>query len=83
VAVSYVFSANANDFAIFDIATSDTPGTVVGQLLVTSRNKVYGYATFDSKPVTMSGTFSAARLSLTLKGTDTSGEKVSIKIFQQ
>jgi hypothetical protein len=83
VAVSYVFSANTNDSAVFDIATSDTPGTVVGQLLGTSRKKVFGYLTFDGKPVTMSGNFNATRLSLTLKGTDATTEKVSIKIFKQ
>jgi PKD repeat protein len=83
VAVSYVFSANTNDSAVFEIATSDTPGTVVGQLLVTSRNKVYGYLTFSGKPVTMSGNFRAARLSLTLNGMDATADKISIKIFKQ
>jgi PKD repeat protein len=83
VMVSYVLNANANDSAVFDIVTSDTPGAVVGQLLVTSRNKVHGYLTFDGKPVTMAGTFSAARLSLILKGTDATAEKVSIKIYKQ
>jgi PKD repeat protein len=80
--VSYLISSNATDAAIFDIAASDTPSTVIGQLLVTSRSSVYGYVTFNGKPVTMSGTFSASHLSLTFKGTDATAEKVSIKIFR-
>ncbi len=82
VAVSYAITNNANDSGIFDIATTADPGTVVGQLLVTSRNKVYGYITFDSKPINFSGTFSVARTSLTLRGTDPSAEKFTIKLFQ-
>jgi len=81
-AVSYRITSNANDAAVFDIATSADPATVVGQLLVTSRNSVYGYVTFDGKPINFSGTFSASRLSLTLKGKDATMEKVSIKIFR-
>jgi hypothetical protein len=50
---------------------------------VTSHNKVHGYLTFAGKPVTMSGDFRAAQLSLTLKGTDATEEKVSIKLFKQ
>lgn len=80
--VSYQISSNATDAAVFDIATSDVPSTVIGQLLVTSRNSVYGYVTVNGKPVTMSGSFSAAHLSLTLKGTDATPEKVSIRIFR-
>jgi PKD repeat protein len=81
--ISYTITNNATDSAVFDIATSDAPGTVVGQLLVTSRNSVYGYVTFEGKPITVSGTFSAARSSLTLKGTDDTAEKVAIKLFKQ
>ncbi len=81
-AVSYLISSNASDSAVFDIAASDAPGTVMGQLLVTSRNSVYGYVIFGGKPTTMFGTFSAARLSLKLKGMDTSAEKLTIKIFR-
>jgi hypothetical protein len=82
VAVSYVFSANANDPAVFDIATSADPGTVVGQLLVTSRNKVYAYVAFGDKQLRLSGTFSAVRGTLTLRGTDATAETVSVKIFR-
>jgi glycosidase/PKD repeat protein len=82
VAVSYVISSNANDSGVFDIATSADPGTVVGQLLVTSRNKVYAYATFSGKRLRLSGTFSVVRRSLTLRGTDATAERVSVKIFQ-
>ncbi len=78
--VSYVFRAGANDAAVFDVATSADPGTVVGQLLVTSKNKVYAYVTFDGKQIRLSGTFSAARNTLTLRGTDAAAETVSIKI---
>jgi hypothetical protein len=81
-AVSYVFSANANDSAVFDIATGGDPGTVVGQLLVTSKNKVYAYVTVDGKQLRLSGTFNALRRTLTLRGTDATAETVSVKIFQ-
>jgi hypothetical protein len=81
-AVSFVFSPNANDSAVFDIATSLDPGTVVGQLLVTSKNKAYAYIATGGKQLRLSGTFSAARRTLTLRGTDASAERVSIKIFQ-
>ncbi len=81
-AVSYVLTANANDSAVFDIATTADPGTVVGQLLVTSRNKVYAYVTFDAKQIRLSGTFSSVRHALTLRGKDATGEAVSIKIVK-
>src|ERR1017187_5295117 len=82
VPVSYVFSPNPNDFAVFDIATTAAPGTVVGQLLVTSRNKIYGYLTFLGKPVTISGSFNIRKLTMSLKGTDNAGEKIRILITQ-
>ena len=82
MAVSYVFSANARDSGVFDIATTAEPGTVVGQMLVTSRNKVYGYVTSGGKQLQLSGTFSAARVSLTLRGKDSSAETVSVKLFR-
>jgi len=80
--VNYVISSNANDSAVFDIATSGDSGTVVGQLLVTSRNKVYAYVTFDGKQVRLSGAFSAVRHSLTLRGTDATAEKIAVKLFK-
>ncbi len=80
--VSYVFSLNANDFAVFDIATRADPGTVVGRLLVTSRNKVYGYLTVDGKPMTFSGSFNVAKPTMILRGSDNTGEKVRILIRQ-
>jgi hypothetical protein len=82
-AMSYRIGANANDAAVFDIATSDAPGTVVGQLLVTSRDKVYGSVMFEGKQLRLSGTYSAAHASLTLKGTDETAEKVFVKLFKQ
>ena len=80
--VSYLLSPNANDPAVFDIATSAAPGTVVGQLLVTSRNQIYGYVAFSGKLVTMSGAFNIRKLTMTLKGADSAGEKVKIQITQ-
>jgi hypothetical protein len=80
--VSYAVTTNANDSAVFDIATSAAPGTVVGQLLVTSRNKVDGYITFGGKQITLSGNFSAARRSMTLKGAGATAAKVAVKLFQ-
>jgi hypothetical protein len=84
VAVSYGFTANASDAAVFDIATSVDPGTVVGQLLVTSRNKVYAYVTFGGTQFRVSGTFSAVRQTLTLRGTDgnTPPERITIKLVK-
>jgi PKD repeat protein len=81
--VSYILANNASDPAVFDIATSDTPGTVVGQLLVTSRNKVYGYITFDNNRINFSGAFSIPKLSLKFKGTDDGGDKITIELFQK
>jgi hypothetical protein len=80
--VSYVLSPNPNNFAVFDIATSAAPGTVVGQLLVTSHNKIYGYVTFGGGHVTMTGSFNIRKLTMSLKGTDNTGEKVRILITQ-
>jgi PKD repeat protein len=80
VAVSYIFSANASDSAVFDIATSADPGTIVGQLLATSKNKVFAYISSDGKQLRLSGAFSAARRTLTLRGTDATAERVSVRI---
>jgi PKD repeat protein len=78
--VSFVFSPNANDSAVFDVATSGDPGTVVGQLLVTSHNKAFAYVTADGKQLRLSGTFNALRRTLTLRGTDATAERVTVKI---
>jgi len=80
--VSYVFNPNASNLAVFDIATSDAPGTVVGQLLVTSRNKIYGSVAFGGRQVTMSGSLNIRNLTMSLKGTDNTGEKVKIQLTQ-
>jgi hypothetical protein len=80
-AVSYILTANANDSAVFDIAAVGTPGTVIGQLLVTSHNKAFAYVTFDgNKQLRLSGTFSAVRRTLTLRGTDATAERFTVKI---
>ncbi|HXI83612.1 MAG TPA: alpha-amylase family glycosyl hydrolase [Verrucomicrobiae bacterium] len=83
MAVGYAITSNANDSAVFDIATTGEPGTVVGQMLVTSRNKVYAYVTFDGHQLRLSGVFSAVRRSLTLRGTDETAEKIAVKLFKQ
>ncbi len=81
--VSYVLSPNANDFAVFDIATSADVDTVTGQLLVTSHNRVYGYLTIGGKSVTMSGSINVRKvITLDLNGTDNTGEKVKIQLMQ-
>jgi PKD repeat protein len=82
VVVSYVFSANTNDPAVFDIATSADPGTIVGQMVVTSRNRVYGYVTFNGTSVTMSGLLNVRRLTMNLNGKDSTGERVRFRIMQ-
>ncbi len=80
--VSYEFSADASDSRVYDMALSTDPGMVVGQLLVTSRNKVYADVIFNGKQLRLSGTYSAVRHSLTLRGKDETAETVSIKLFQ-
>jgi PKD repeat protein len=80
--VSYVFSANTSNSAVFDIAESTDTNAVVGELLVTSKNKVYTSVTFAGKQLHLSGTYSSLRHSLTLRGTDATPETVSIKLFQ-
>ncbi len=82
-AVSYAITNNASNSAVFDIAATNAPATVVGQLLVTSRNQIYGYITFASKPINFSGSFNVPRGALLLKGTDATAEKVTINLFQQ
>jgi PKD repeat protein len=81
-AASYLLSPNATDSGVFDIATSAAPGTVVGQLLITSLNRIYGYISIGGKQVTMSGSFNLKKSTMSLKGTDNTGEKVSIQIAQ-
>jgi PKD repeat protein len=81
-AVSYLLSPDTNDSGVFNIATSAAPNTGVGQLLITSLNKVYGYVAIGSKQVTMSGSFNLKKSTMSLKGTDNTGEKVSIQITQ-
>jgi PKD repeat protein len=80
--VSYLFSHDANNPSVFDIATSADPGAVVGQLLVTSRNRIYAYVTYGGKPVTMSGLFNIRRLAMNLNGTSNTGERVKVRIAQ-
>ncbi len=55
---------------------------MVGQLLVTSHNKIYGYLTFDGKRVTLSGLFNLQKFTMTLQGTDSAREKVKVQLTQ-
>jgi len=55
----------------------------VGQLLVTSRNKVYVYVMFDGKQLRLSGTFSAVAAFAVIEGPDENREEISVKIVQQ
>ena len=80
--VSYAILTNANDFAVFDVTTTLNTNAVVGQLIATSRNVVYGYVAVGGTNITMSGKFNEKKLSLTFKGKDETAEKVSIKLFQ-
>ena len=80
--VSYVFSPNTNDSGVFDIATTADPGIVVGQVLVTSRNRIFGYVTFNSKQVTISGLVNVRKLTMNLNGTSNDGARVRIRIAQ-
>ena len=57
---------------------------MVGQLIVTSRNSVYGYVTSGGSRINFSGTFKekGSLSTLTLKGVDATAKKVSIKLFK-
>jgi PKD repeat protein len=81
-AASYLLRPNANDSGVFDIATSAAPGAVVGQLLITSLNKIYGYLAIGGKQATMSGSFNLKKSTMSLKGTDNTGDKVSLQLIQ-
>ena len=85
--VSYTIRTNANDSAVFDVTTTINTNTVIGQLIETSRNVVYGYVAVGGTNITMSGKFqdrSANDLPdvMTFKGTviNTPAEKVSIQL---
>ena len=85
--VSYAIRTNANDSAVFDVTTTLNTNTVVGQLIATSRNVVYGYVTVGGTNITISGKFkdrSAKALPdiMTFMGaiTDTPAAKVSIQL---
>jgi hypothetical protein len=85
--VSYTIRTNANDSAVFDVTTTINTNTVIGQLIETSRNVVYGYVAVGGTNITMSGKFqdrSAKALPdvMTFKGTviNTPAEKVSIQL---
>jgi PKD repeat protein len=83
--VSYVIRTNATDSAVFDVTTTINTNTVVGQLIATSRNVVYGYIMTGGTNITMSGKFkdrSAKALPdiMTFKGKDETAEKVSIQL---
>ncbi len=85
--VSYAIRTNANDSAVFDVTTSINTNTVIGQLIATSRNVVYGYVAVGGTNITMSGKFkdqSAKALpdTMTFKGADTNAtaDKVSIQL---
>ena len=64
--VSYAIRTNANDSAVFDVTTTINTNTVIGQLIATSRNAVYGYVTTGGTNITMSGKFSAKKGELDL-----------------
>jgi PKD repeat protein len=85
--VSYTIRTNANDSVVFDVTTTINTNTVIGQLIATSRDVVYGYAAVGGTNITMSGKFkdrSAKALPdiMTFKGavTNTPAEKVSIQL---
>jgi uncharacterized repeat protein (TIGR01451 family) len=86
--VRYAVRTNANDSGVFDVTTTIDTSTVIGQLIETSRNVVYGYVAVGGTNITMSGTFkdkSAKALPdvLTFKGKDATADKVSIQLFRQ
>jgi PKD repeat protein len=88
--VSYAIRTNANDSAVFDVTTTINTNTVIGQLIATSRDVVYGYVAVGGTNITMSGKFkdrSAKALPdiMTFKGavTNTPAEKVSIQLSRE
>ena len=56
---------------------------MLGQLLLTSYGRAYGYLTLNGKLISLSGNFKAAHPSLTLKGTDQTAGKVSVRLSKQ
>ena len=80
--VSYAVRTNATDSAVFDVTASGNTNAVIGQLIATSRNVVYGYVTTGGTNITMSGKFNEKKDSLTFKGTDATADKVSIQLFK-
>jgi PKD repeat protein len=82
--VSYAIRTNATDSAVFDVTTTLNTNAVIGQLIATSRDVVYGYVTTGGTNITMSGKFNSKKLPMTMtfKGTDTTADKVSIKLSQ-
>jgi hypothetical protein len=79
--VAYIVTANPDNSGVFDMAAANLPGTVVGQLIVTSRGKISGYLTFGPQQMRLSGKFKASQFSLSLSGTNEDGEKVKINLF--
>jgi hypothetical protein len=80
--VSYAIRTNGTDSAVFDVTTTGNTNAVIGQLIETSREVVYGYVTVGGTNITMSGKFNQKKDSLTFKGTDTTADKVSIQLFK-
>ncbi len=83
--VSYAIRTNANDSAVFDVTASSDTNTVIGQLIATSRDVVYGYVTVGGTNLTMSGKFkdqSAKALPkiMTFKGATTNGPAAKVTI---
>ena len=80
---SYLFTPDPGNSGVFNIATNLDPGTILGQLLLTSHGKAYGYLTLNGRLISLSGNFKAAHPSLTLKGTNQTAEKVSVRLSKQ
>lgn len=68
---------------MFDVAATDDPGTTLGQLIVNSQGRVFGYVSVDGQPVPLSGKFSPTKPSINLKGKASAGEFVTIKLVKQ
>jgi PKD repeat protein len=81
--IEYAIRTNATNSGVFDVATTAATNTVIGQLIVTSHNKVDGYISIASKQATLSGAFKGAHLSLSLKGTNEDGALVKVRVAKE
>ena len=73
---------NATNSGVFDVAKTTT-NTVIGQFIATSKDAVNAYITINSNQTTLSGKFTASKSTMSLKGSDTAGDKIKLNLTKQ